>query len=105
STKSGPGKCSRSFAIFGFLNPNKDSALEPSSCSMLLVLAVAMMSISPDGKCRNSNLLAAAGGQHTPRRRIHQPKALAVHRLDQLRRQLLRLIRAFQHSFQRRSLV
>src|SRR5580704_15834657 len=40
--KSGPGTCRRSFEIFGDLKFKRESALFPSSCSMVLTLAVAM---------------------------------------------------------------
>src|SRR5208337_165058 len=58
-------------------------------------------------RCHGSllNLVANSGCEQCSCGLVHQPKQLAVRRLNQLRRKLLRLIGSFQNRFQGRSLV
>src|SRR6516162_11186748 len=96
SMKSGPGTCSRSLEIFGFLNPRRDSAFAPKNCSIELAVAIAMML---------SYLVANSRFQHSTGGLVNQPKQLTARRLNQLRRELLRLVRTFQDGLQGGSLV
>src|SRR5258708_31591246 len=93
SMKSGPGRCRRSFAILGDLKPSRDSALAPRQLSILLPVTLVVAIKVLLGLFANSYRKHAAGDG------VHQPKYLAVRRLNHLRRQLLRLVRAFQHTF------
>src|SRR5664279_5463694 len=53
STTSGPGRCRRSFEIFGFLKLSRDSALSPSSCAIdVIIYPVFVFSLIAKGKCR-----------------------------------------------------
>src|SRR5208283_5267083 len=51
------------------------------------------------------NLVANSGCEQCSCGLVHQPKQLAMRRLNQLRRKLLRLVGSFQNRFQGRSLV
>src|ERR1700674_973588 len=73
STKSGPGRCSRSFAIFGDLNPSRDSAFAPRYVSIFPGIALVAISVS---------LLILEFLLKAFHRQLHPPALTACHALD-----------------------
>src|SRR6266852_9136708 len=97
STKSGPGMCRRSLAIFGDLNPSRDSAFAPKYVSILLPLVLVAMAIS--------SLFSNPVGEHAAGGGVHQPLQFSVRRLNHLCGQLLRLVRSLKNTLQCECLV
>src|ERR1035441_2461581 len=70
STTSGPGRCSRSFAILGFLKLSRDSALSPRSCAIdVICFPVFVFSLVSKGKCRVDGLTLTLAVRRRPKQR------------------------------------
>src|ERR1035437_4255434 len=80
STTSPPGRCSRSFEIFGFLKLSRESALSPSSCAIdVIVYLVFVFSLIAKGKCRvHRHACFLAARQQPKQRRAHSTPIQAL---------------------------